>query len=202
MNRTLSKARSQPWLRIALLLLLIGLIACTSSLLAIRSEWNAAINEPDSIDVLIVLGAGVWGDRPSPQLQLRLETAASLYKKNPEMTVLVSGGQGPDEWISEAQAMHDTLIALGVSDTSILMEEDSTSTVENLRYSKAVLDSLGFENPSIGIVTTDFHMYRAKMLARRFGMEAQGQSAPNVPIIIVKNTLREIAALIKDFVIR
>lgn len=202
MNRTLSISRSQPWLRIALLLLLIGLIAFTSSLLAIRSEWNATINEPDSIHVLIVLGAGVWGDRPSPQLQLRLETAASLYKKNPEMTVLVSGGQGPDEWISEAQAMHDTLIALGVSDTSILMEEDSTSTAENLRYSKAILDSLGFDSSSIGIVTTDFHMYRAKMLARRFGMDAKGQSAPNVPIIIVKNTLREIAALIKDFVIR
>jgi len=202
MNSALLKPLPRHWLRIVFLLLLIGLIACVSSLLAIRSEWNATIDQLDSIDVLIVLGAGIWGNHPSPQLQLRLETAASLYKKNPKMTVLVSGGQGPDEPISEAQAMHDTLVCLGVSDASIVMEEESTSTVENLRYSKAILDSLGFDSPSIGIVTTDFHMYRAKMLARRFGMDAVGQSSPNVPVIIVKNTLREIAALIKDILIR
>jgi len=202
MNRADAKMRSRYWVRLLIAMLILAIVACSLSFLAIRSEWNARIEEPDSIDVLIVLGAGVWGNRPSPQLQLRLESAASLYTKNPEMIVIVSGGQGPDELVSEAQAMHDALIDLGVSDQSILMENASTSTVENLRFSKVILDSLEFENPSIGIVTTDFHMYRAKMLARRFGMEAQGNSSPNIPIIVVKNTVREIAALIKDFLIR
>lgn len=185
-----------------MLFILIGFIASASSFLAIRSEWNAIIEDPASVDVLIVLGAGVWGDQPSPQLKLRLETAAALYIKNPDMKIIVSGGQGPDEDISEAQAMHNYLIRLGVNEAAILMEDQSTSTVENLRFSKAMLDSLGFDNPAIGIVTTNFHMYRAKMLARRFGMKPQGHSAPNVPIIVVKNTVREIAALIKDTLIR
>lgn len=202
MNRVWAKMRSRFWFRLLVAMLILAIMACSLSFLAIRSEWNASIEEPDSIDVLIVLGAGVWGDHPSPQLQLRLESAASLYMKKTEMVIIVSGGQGPDEWVSEAQAMHDALIDLGVSDQSILMENASTSTVENLQFSKAIIDSLNFDNPSIGIVTTDFHMFRAKMLARRFGMRVQGQTSPNLPIIVVKNTVREIAALIKDFLIR
>ncbi len=184
------------------LVLLIGIILSGLSFLAIRSEWDSTIEAPGSIDVLIVLGAGVWGDQPSPQLKLRLQTAATIFKENPEISVIVSGGQGPDEDISEAQAMQMYLIQLGVDEASIFLEDQSTSTVENLRFSKAILDTQNMNTSAVGIVTTDFHMYRAKMLARRYGMSAQGESAPNVPIIVVKNTMREIIAVIKDTIIR
>lgn len=123
------------------------------------------------------------------------------------MQVLVSGGQGHDEWISEAEAMHNYLVQLDVPSESILLEDQSTSTVENLTFSKTIIDSLEIESNEselfqIGIVTTEYHMYRAKMLAKRFGINAGGESAPNVPIIIVKNTLREIVAVIKDTILR
>jgi uncharacterized SAM-binding protein YcdF (DUF218 family) len=189
------------------IILLIGLITSALSFLAIRSEWNSTIEEPSSIDLLIVLGAGVWGDQPSPQLKLRLQTAAKIFEENPKMQVLVSGGQGHDEWISEAEAMHNYLVQLDVPSESILLEDQSTSTVENLTFSKTIIDSLEIESNEselfqIGIVTTEYHMYRAKMLAKRFGINAGGESAPNVPIIIVKNTLREIVAVIKDTILR
>lgn len=184
------------------LVLLIGIILSGLSFLAIRSEWNAVIEEPGSVDVLIVLGSGVWGTEPSPQLKLRLNTAAKVIQKNPTMTVIVSGGQGPDEDVSEAKAMRDYLVQLDVPSESILLEDRSTSTVENLIFSKAILDTRNMDTSAVGIVTTDFHMYRAKMLARRYGMSAQGESAPNVPIIVVKNTMREIVAVIKDIIIR
>jgi uncharacterized SAM-binding protein YcdF (DUF218 family) len=184
------------------LVLLIGIILSGLSFLAIRSEWNAVIEEPGSVDVLIVLGSGVWGTEPSPQLKLRLNTAAKVIQKNPTMTVIVSGGQGPDEDVSEAKAMRDYLVQLDVPSESILLENRSTSTVENLIFSKAILDTRNMDTSAVGIVTTDFHMYRAKMLARRYGMSAQGESAPNVPIIVVKNTMREIVAVIKDIIIR
>jgi uncharacterized SAM-binding protein YcdF (DUF218 family) len=94
-----------------------------------------------------------------------------------------------------------------VPSESIFLEDRSTSTVENLTFSKAIIDSLEFESndsefPHIGIVTTEYHMYRAKMLAKRFGIIAAGESAPNVPIIIWKNTLREIVAVVKDTIFR
>lgn len=195
-------SRKKTWISITTAVLLILLTLCTLSFTAIRSEWESTIEDPDSIDILIVLGAGVWGDQPSPQLKLRIETASAVYAHNPNMILIVSGGQGPDELISEAQAMRDALIDLDVPAESIFLEAQSTSTVENLRFSKRILNDLDLENPAVGIVTTDFHMYRAKMLARRFGIVAQGQSSPNIPSIIIKNTLREIAAVLKDTVIR
>ncbi len=185
-----------------LIFLLVGVLVSGVSLFAIRSEWDSTIEDPAQVDILIVLGAGVWGSEPSPQLKLRLQTAATVYEENSGMTLIVSGGQGPDENVSEAQAMRDYLIQLGVNEESILMEGQSTSTVENLIFSKAILDGLKLDNPSVGIVTTDFHMYRSKMLAKRYGMNAVGESAPNVPIIVVKNTIREILAVIKDTILR
>lgn len=201
MNKHSGKSRKQRFVRLIVLILLIGLACSALSFFAIRSEWDSTIEDPTSVEVLIVLGAGIWGDQPSPQLKLRLQAAAILFKKNPELSVIVSGGQGPDEDISEASAMQAYLIQLGVAEESILLEDQSTSTVENLRFSKIILDGLKLDNPSVGIVTTDFHMYRSKMLAKRYGMNAMGESAPNVPIIVVKNTMREIAAVIKDTIL-
>jgi uncharacterized SAM-binding protein YcdF (DUF218 family) len=195
------KFKSKGILGWILILFLIASAICAFSLSAILSQWDAEIEDPDSIDVLIVLGSGVWGTEPSPQLRLRLETALDVINANPDMTVIVSGGQGPDEGVSEAAAMSTYLMDHGACADSIILEDQSTSTVENLTFSKAILDSLDLESPRIAIVTTDFHMYRAKMIARRLGMEAQGQSAPNVPIIRLKNTAREVLALIKDTMI-
>ena len=207
MRRNPSPSYKSRLFRFVGMILLIGLICSTLSFRAIRSEWSSTIEDPSSIDLLLVLGAGVWGTQPSPQLKLRLETAADIIEQNPEMIVIVSGGQGPDEGISEAKAMQSYLINLGIETTTILMENRSTSTVENLTFSKMIIDSIEFESndsefPQIGIITTDYHMYRAKMLAKRFGMDAEGESAPNVPIIIVKNTMREILAVIKDTILR
>jgi len=176
------------------------LTMCLISMFAINSGKDAEIELIEETDVIIVLGAGLWGDRVSPQLSLRLHTAYGLMLRNDKLIAVVSGGQGPDELISEAQAMSDYLVNMGIDSSRIIMEDQSTSTTENLKFTKKILEKKGLETSAIGIVTTDFHVFRAEMLARRIGLEVQGHAAPNIESIKLKNNIREIAALIKDFV--
>ena len=189
-------------IRLFIVFAVIVSIVLLSSLYLIDSESDSVVANVDEVDVLIVLGAGLWGDQVSPQLALRLNTAMELITENAEMTVVVSGGQGPDEDLSEALAMKKYLVALGADGDRILLENESTSTRENLLLSKGIIDKLDINDPLIAIVTTNFHMYRAKMISRRIGFEPTGESAPNISSIVVKNTFREIFALIKDFIIR
>lgn len=189
-------------MRICIILGILISIMLMTSLYLIDSESDSLVSNIDEVDVLIVLGAGIWGDQVSPQLALRLDTAMALISENDEMVVVVSGGQGVDEDLSEALAMKKYLVALGVDGNKILLEDQSTSTRENLVLSKFIIDELDINDPMIAIVTTNFHMYRAKMISKRIGFNAVGESAPNIASIIVKNTFREIFALIKDFIIR
>ncbi|MCK8060254.1 MULTISPECIES: YdcF family protein [unclassified Fusibacter] len=167
----------------------------------IHSEKTSEIEDLSNTDILIVLGAGLWGDRVSPQLALRLKTAFEIIRQNDHMTIIVSGGQGPDELVSEAQAMKDYLVKLGVDKNRILLEDKSTSTFENITYSLELIKKNQLSYDKLAFVTTDFHVYRAKMLFKRLGMQVEGKSAPNIASIVVKNNVREVFALIKDFLV-
>ena len=128
---------------------------------------SGAFHTPqDGLDAITVLGARVNDDGPSGSLRERIETAADYLKRNPNTVCIVSGGQGDDEPMSEAQCMLEGLVSAGVESERILMEDQSTSTVENLRNSLPMLD----ENVhTVGIVTSDFHVFRALCLARSIG---------------------------------
>lgn len=165
------------------------------------------VNDRDRLcgapSVVVVLGCKVkpWG--PSVLLRNRLETALPYIDKHPEAVVVVSGGQGSDEHVSEAQAMRDYLVERGVPASSILLEDCSTSTLENLLYSKDVLQRAGYDFESgILVVSNGFHMARVRMLWRRVCEESGSLSTLAAPssreLARVKMYIREPLALAKS----
>ncbi len=122
-------------------------------------------------DAVIVLGAGLRGENLSLILKNRLDKAVEYYNENPEAVIVVSGGQGPDEDIPEAWAMERYLYEQGVPLSKIVKEDKSTSTEENFRFSKAILDENFQGDYSIGFITDDFHVYRAGKTAEAVGLE-------------------------------
>lgn len=185
--------------KLVILMSICLLLILLTSFALIQSGKRSNIDDISKIDTVIVLGAGLWGDQVSPQLELRLITAYELLKANPDIIAVTSGGQGPDELVTEAKAMKDYLVNLGIDENRIIEEDMSTSTYENLKFSFDVLNKNNIEYNNPAIVTTNFHIYRAKMLSKRLGVNAEGLAAPNIRRIIVKNNIREVFALIKDY---
>ena len=152
---------------------------------------------PAALDEVIVLGAQVRADgSPSTVLRYRLDTAVDYLRDNPTTRVVVSGGKGPNELCTEAEAMARYLESKGVDASRIVPEDASTTTVENLRYSKALLGSADDE---VGIVTNDFHVLRATRIAARQGYaHAHGIAAPSDAWYVPNNVLREVMGVVKD----
>lgn len=155
-------------------------------------------------DVVLILGCKIWGEEPSPALQRRLDTALDYLKELEERDVIplivVSGGKGDDEPISEAQSMADYLADHGVVRDRILLEDQSTNTATNLKNTMALLEREGLENPHVTIVSNGFHLTRVRMLAERYGIDCSTLKAPmpDWPSRLY-STLREGPALIKSF---
>ena len=152
-------------------------------------------------DALIVLGAAVRGEIPSYPLYSRLEVAVAYHAKNPQAVIVVSGGQGYQEDITEALAMERHLLRRGVPQNKIIKEEQATSTYENFKYSKELLDD-HFDHPyQVAIVTSDFHIFRARRVAGYFGYNPTHLPAPIQNYTIPNNYLRECAAVMRELVI-
>ena len=129
-------------------------------------------------DTIIVLGAGVNGSTPSLSMCNRLDAALGYLNANPAATVIVSGGQGPGEDITEARAMADYLTAHGIDSARIVQEDRSRTTRENLENSFAILRARGGDPADgVGIVTSEYHLYRAKRMARSLGADPSGIAA-------------------------
>lgn len=152
----------RKFLRAMHILLAVGLaILLSVEGIILRGAFEST---PAGLDYIVVLGAKVNGTSPSGALRNRIEVAAEYALANPNTLVIASGGQGEDEGISEAECIRRGLVARGVPEERIILEDLSTSTRENLRFS---LEKL--ENPdetSIGVVTNNFHVFRAMKIAR------------------------------------
>ena len=156
-------------------------------------------------NVVIVLGARLWPDGPSPALKRRLDRALDYVSTHPDADIIVSGGQGSDEYTSEAQAMADYLLTRGVSAEQIHLEAQSTSTAENLRYSMDVMRRLGYdpaETPVV-VVSNAFHLTRVRLLCNRLGLTADtlGTPMPDLKSALLSYN-REAFALLKDLLFR
>ena len=182
--------------------------ASVAAVLALGIAWcgvlsvlmAGAVNaRPQTPATVIVLGCRVEGDTPSVALMHRVETAAGYLVANPSVQVIVSGGQGADEWISEAEAMRRVLVDRGVSEDRILVEDRSTSTLENLEFSKELLAENGLST-SVVVVSEGYHMYRALSVAERVGLDAQGLAAPSAPWILPTSWVREWFGISLDIV--
>jgi len=159
-------------------------------------------NESVDADCLIVLGAGINGDKLSWVLSSRVELALSYLHEHPNCVVIVSGGQGPGETITEALAMQRYFVTWGIDESRIFMEDRATSTVENLRFSREILEEKGLLNSRIAIVSNSFHLYRARWLADYMGLEAQtlGARTPHFPLTPLNSYLREYCSIMLMYV--
>ncbi len=135
-------------------------------LVEFRILFAAWSRKREKADCILILGAQVRGVRITNSLKRRLDAALQYLREHPGTRVVVSGGQGSGEEIPEAQAMEEYLISRGVEKERITREDRSTSTRENFRYSKKYLDA---DREKVGIVTNDFHLYRASIIARKEG---------------------------------
>lgn len=162
---------------------------------------RAAITKPSpNRDAIIVLGAGLKGDRVSLSLARRLDAAYRYYLENPNAIMIVSGGQGPDELIPEALAMKRYLIdTYQISPKKIRMESTSTRTLENFQFSKQILDQHFNRTYTIVYVTNNFHVYRSGLLAKITELDAQGLGAPSAYYLLPNFYVREYLSLIKFY---
>lgn len=152
---------------------------------------------PDDIDYAVILGAGLKGEELSETLKSRLEAGADYLQKHPEVPVIVSGGQGEGEDIPESTAMFRYLTAHGISEDRITEENQSTTTWENLRNSKAILESKGGADKKILIITSDYHVFRAKLTGEQLGLDCSGLAGESGFFIKVNYMIREYFAVVK-----
>lgn len=132
--------------------------------------WIKSGEEDDAVpsDCIVVLGAKARGMEPSRVLRLRLEQAQKAYEQGLGGKIIVCGGKGTDETVPEAVVMAAYLKARGVPGEDILLEAQSRNTRENLRFAKRIMEANGYQ--TCVLVTSDYHMMRARMLAGQEGL--------------------------------
>ena len=134
-------------------------------------------------------------------LRIRLDAAKELLDEYPDVKCVVSGGKGDDENISEAQCMKNYLVENGISSDRIIMEDKSTTTFENMKFTFEKLDELGISR-DITIVTDGYHMYRASLIAKEQGAgEVTSCSASTEFRHVASHWVREWIALTKFFIL-
>ena len=159
--------------RVLWVLLILGILAATVTLgFIIRAAHPGTL---PSCDYIVVLGAGVRGTVPSMSLQERIDAAYDYLSKHPNTVVVLSGGQGKGEDITEAACMYRELTGMGIDSKRLLLEENSTSTIENLMFSMDVIEEkTGLRPQTIGIVSSEYHIFRAKLFAKSLGLDPIG----------------------------
>lgn len=186
-------------IKIFYILITLGIASFLSiETLIIHSSLKKDITKPDYI---VILGAGLWGETPSLTLVQRLDTSLELLKLHSNVKVIVSGGQGPGETITEAEAMKKYLLNNGIEESRIIMENKSTNTLENLYNTREVIRKIDNRDKiNITIITSDFHMFRSKFIANRVGFIAYGYPSPILKYLIPAYHIREYFAVVKSFI--
>ena len=166
---------------------------------------NAHTDAGDDTRFVVVLGARVdKGGVPSFSLLHRLQSARAFLEGHPQSVAILSGGQGADEDMPEGQAMCDWLVARGISPDRLIVEPEATDTRENLELSFDIIRGLGYD-PSgcTAVVSSSYHLYRAKLLAQQLGVEVAGIAAnPGNPLVALNYFIREAPAVWKELLVR
>lgn len=146
---------------------------------------------------LIVLGAGVNGSTPSLSMVNRLTAALAYLETYPDSAAILSGGQGPDEDLTEARAMFDWLTQNGIAAERLILEEHATSTEENLAFSLRLIAERGGRTDSgVAVCSSEYHLCRAKLLADRLGCSIKTVPArTTLPVLRINYFIREAFAM-------
>lgn len=197
-----SGKRRPVWKRVVLVLLTVGIL-CFGALEAVifAGGRTQIVGQPD---VMVILGCQIKTTGPSELLKDRLDTALEYLNGLPvQIPVVVSGGQGRDEPMTEAEGMADYLVEAGYPVELIWLEGDSHNTAENLRFTARKLEERSIDpaNTEILVVSNGFHLTRARMLAERIGYQTVSTlAAPSSHIPSrLKMYIREPLALVKSF---
>ena len=166
-----------------------------------------AVNENKKVDYVIILGARVKGEKPTKSLMERIKAATEYLKKNPEVKVIATGGQGKNENVAEGLAIKRELLKNGISENRIILEDKSKNTVENFKFSLEKIENIEKnknQKVKILIVTNDYHIFRSKNIARKVGFnnenyEIYGLPAKTPIISIPKSYFREFLSNINYF---
>ncbi len=198
-NKLIEKGRAHKWAK-ALRGVLITGYAVFTLFFAFESALivNAINATPPSDATLVILGCSVNGETPSQMLRLRIDAAEKFMKENPESKAVLSGGQGPGEDITEALCMYRELTARGISPDRLYMEEHSTSTRENVAFSKEIIlrEKL---NTKVAVVSNNFHLYRASLSVKAAGLEFHSVSAFTPYPLLATYVMREYMGIIAQW---
>ena len=201
------EGRRKPlWLKILLALVLLAVLAFAVLEGIVLSGGRTRVAAGDGApEVMVIFGCKVDPDGPSILLRDRLDTALGYLEAHPDMTVVVAGGQGSDGPVSAAQAMYDYLTAHGVDGENIVLEENSSNTWENIRYTLELFQDGTVESTGkILAVSNGFHLTRIRMLWDRewegtYTLSTLAAPSSHVPSRL-KMYIREPLALVKSFV--
>jgi len=186
------------WTRIALrtgvAMLFVALV-----LAAALAVYGLRDNVTHKEDALVVLGCGIKGEQVPSHLAGRLEAALCYYQENPDVVIVVSGGRGKGEAVTEALAMERYLVEKGVPQSNIIKEEASTSTRTNLVYSKEILDAYFNQKYTVAIVSSDYHLYRAVSIGKELGLSCTHAHAKTKLYEAPVRYTRELMAAVKAF---
>lgn len=178
-------------------------IFCTSVFFGLACTAFVYTRQRPSLDrdYALVLGCAVFGERVPPLLASRIDRAIAFIDKQVKATgkrplLVLSGGRGPGEDISEAEAMRRYAVTKGVPEESILLEDKSRNTAENFRFSRQLIESR-MTAPKGVFSTTSFHVFRSEILSVETGLRAAGLSAPTKWYFFPNAFVREIAGFLK-----
>lgn len=178
--------------------------ACTLFLcftIALGSVFACSVPNADNQNIVIVLGCAVRGNVPSVMLRQRINAAYDFLEKNPESVAILSGGQGPGENISETECMYNVLTDMGIDGTRLFLEDKSTDTYENITFSKKLIDDNNLHG-NVAIASSDFHLKRAAMVAKKQGIDAKRITCKTdfflAPTYYVRDTLGVILEFLRN----
>lgn len=177
---------------------LAGVIFLLAGVTSAKMYFGSKVSPKEDATV-IVLGCKVYGTRPSLMLRERLDAAYVYLKENPRSNCIVSGGQGEGEEITEAEAMKVYLMEKGVEENRIFKEEKSRNTRENLLFSNEILKEKGM-NEDLAIATNEFHLYRARKIAKNLGLEAGAVSGKTAWWLFPTYYVREMYSILYEWV--
>ena len=200
----MEKQREKNMLKILIIIILIlcaliGIMMLSINFYVVNKTKSKIVTEKqakelENVDCILVLGAGIWGDKPSPMLEDRLLQGITLYNNQTSSKIIMSGDHGKEEY-DEVNVMKDFAIEKGVKSEDIFMDHAGFSTYDSVYRAKEI-----FKAQKIIIVTQKYHLHRALYVAEKLGIEAYGvASNPREYRGQVVRELREVLARDKDF---
>ena len=191
---------SKVVLSLSALLLVLGLWFFFSFVALLVYSWfYRRLPRKRRFDYIIIHGAGLMGEEPTPLLRGRIDKALELWSAQGGTAILVpSGGQGSDEVISEAEAMSRYMLRRGVPREALLPEDQSTTTMENLVFAKNLLDARQTTPYRCAFVTSDYHVFRTALYASHIGLKGDGVGSKTARYYFPTAFIREFIAITKE----